>query len=107
MPMRHFRKILVTLKCLVSLCFFPIQTKKPNHWVRNHLRNQTAILPGTFKSTQKDLKSNSGPIRQPAIQTAAPSNQFQTNITLPGRTIKRSYEEDNRLENVRQSVQLY
>ena len=36
---------------MVSLWFFPIQTKKPNHRVRNRLRNQTAISAGTYKST--------------------------------------------------------
>ena len=38
------------LELLVSLWFFPIQTEKPNHWLRNHLRNQTAIFAGTPKS---------------------------------------------------------
>ena len=41
----------------VSLWFFPIQTKKPNHCLRNHVRNQTVILAGTLKSRSGTINS--------------------------------------------------
>ena len=54
--------------------------------------------------TQKAYKSNSEPLRQSTIRTAPPSNQLHTNISLPGRKMYKSYEEENRLENVRRSL---